>query len=415
MIVSLICPRRSRGESAPPPLPPRRLTRRQPPGRPRRGTAPASKKPLAGLRHATGYRVTFWPLGASRCRRIAAPPPVPDCPRRSCAPVVATRANPARLRSAFRTPPALPRRVLPAAERLRALLDAGALRRLLRRVALGPAPAAALRRPAKGRSPACAAPGATVSPPARGLAARDRYAGQSQRQATGNAPRLRIKSEIRKPAAPEAARSPWPMFARCARLHAGRSGVNAPLRYAFNITAHYPKSGQSLRRLRFVARPLRALRVRVMVCYVLRPCSAKGVSRRCAVVYLARFARGWHTPNLWAALPRLRRARWPASPVVSWQTTVPPAPTFRVFRRKGIFELFRPLCGRLNHQRPVHWRPVNTFIYSGHFSASPTAFDARRPPARCRACGPVRFPAPGRKPTRRNTSGKPPPIRLALG
>ena len=193
MIASPICPRRSRGESAPPPLPPRSLSRRQPPDRPRRGTAPASKKPLAGLRHATGYRVTFWPLGASRRRRIAAPPPVPDCPRRSCAPVVATRANPARLRSAFRTPPALPRRVLTAAERLRALLNAGALCRLLRRVALGTAPAAALRRPAKGRSPACAAPGATVSRSARGLAARDRYAGQSQRQATGNAPRLRIK------------------------------------------------------------------------------------------------------------------------------------------------------------------------------------------------------------------------------
>ena len=72
----------------------------------------------------------------------------------------------------------------------------------------------------------------------------------------GTRPAGGSKSEIRQPAAPEAARSPWPMFARCARLHQGRSGVNAPLCYAFNITAHYPKSGQSLRRLRFVARPL---------------------------------------------------------------------------------------------------------------------------------------------------------------
>jgi hypothetical protein len=32
-----------------------------------------------------------------------------------------------------------------------------------------------------------------------------------------------------------------------------------------------PKVGQSLRRLRLVCLPLRALRVRVMVCYVLRP------------------------------------------------------------------------------------------------------------------------------------------------
>ena len=190
-----------------------------------------------------------------------------------------------------------------------------------------PAPAAARRRPAKGRSPACAAPGATVSRSARGLAARDRYAGQSQRQATGNAPRWRIKK--RDPPARRARGRAIPVAkrARCARLHAGRSGVNAPLRYAFNITAHYPKSGQSLRRLRFVARPLRALRVRVMVCYVLRPCAAKCVSRRCAVVYSALRAR-WHTPNRGAALPRLRRARWPASPVVSWQTAVPPAPTF---------------------------------------------------------------------------------------
>ena len=164
--------------------------------------------------------------------------------------------------------------------------------------------------------------------PARGLAARDRYAGQSQRQATGNAPRWRIKKRD-----PQARRArgraiPVAKSARCARLHAGRSGVNAPLCYAFNITAHYPKSGQSLRRLRFVARPLCALRVRVMVCYVLRPCAANCASRRCAVVYSALRA-WWHTPNLGAALPRLRRARWPAAPVVSWQTAVPPAPTFQ--------------------------------------------------------------------------------------
>ena len=91
-----------------------------------------------------------------------------------------------------------------------------------------------------------------------------------------------------------------------------------------------PKMCQSLRRASLGCPSLRALRVRVMVCYVLRPCAAKGVSRRVAWVWLARCARGWHTPNLWAALPRLRRARWPASPVVSWQTAVPPASTFGI-------------------------------------------------------------------------------------
>jgi len=56
--------------------------------------------------------------------------------------------TPARLRFAFRTPPALPLRVLPAAVRSRGLLYAAALRRLLHCVALGTAPAAARRRPA---------------------------------------------------------------------------------------------------------------------------------------------------------------------------------------------------------------------------------------------------------------------------
>lgn len=105
-------------------------------------------------------------------------------------------------------------------------------------------------------------------------------------------------------------RLPQGWLARCARLHPGRPGVN---RKRLNITAHYPKSGQSLRRLRFVARPLRALRVRVMVCYVLRPQPSNCVIRRCAGFQSA-LRDGWPTLNLWAALPRLWRARWPAAP-----------------------------------------------------------------------------------------------------
>ncbi len=76
---------------------------------------------------------------------------------------------------------------------------------------------------------------------------------------------------------------------RGAHPHAGRSGVNASLRCAFNITASYAKSGQSLRKLRLVARPPRALRVRisaVMSCAPARPTSpigaARGFSQRCA-------------------------------------------------------------------------------------------------------------------------------------
>lgn len=77
-------------------------------------------------------------------------------------------------------------------------------------------------------------------------------------------------------------RLPQPRLARCARLHPGRPGVN---RKRLNITAHYPKPlrlpQQSCSRLG----PLRALRVRVMVCYVLRPRPSNCAIRRCALVY----------------------------------------------------------------------------------------------------------------------------------
>ncbi len=72
--------------------------------------------------------------------------------------------------------------------------------------------------------------------------------------------RCQLRSRLR--------RLPQGWLARGARLHPGRPGVN---RKRFNITAHYPKPlrlpQQSCSRLG----PLRALRVRVMVCYVLRP------------------------------------------------------------------------------------------------------------------------------------------------
>lgn len=96
-------------------------------------------------------------------------------------------------------------------------------------------------------------------------------------------------------------RLPQGWLARGARLHSGRPGVN---RKRLNITAHYPKPlrlpQQSCSRLG----PLRALRVRVMVCYVLRPQPSSGVIRRCAWVQSA-LRDGWPTPNRGAALPRL--------------------------------------------------------------------------------------------------------------
>ncbi len=48
-------------------------------------------------------------------------------------------------------------------------------------------------------------------------------------------------------------------------------GVN---RKRFNIKAHYPKCARRFAGLRLVAHRLRALRVRVMACYVLRPFAA---------------------------------------------------------------------------------------------------------------------------------------------
>ena len=105
-------------------------------------------------------------------------------------------------------------------------------------------------------------------------------------------------------------RLPQPRLARCARLHPGLPGVN---RKRLNITAHYPKPlrlpQQGCSRLG----PLRALRVRVMVCYVLRPSPDNCVIRRCASVYPVLRTRGLRS----TARPRfraLRRARWPAAP-----------------------------------------------------------------------------------------------------
>ena len=96
-------------------------------------------------------------------------------------------------------------------------------------------------------------------------------------------------------------RLPQPRLARGARLHPGRPGVN---RKRLNITAHYPKPlrlpQQSCSRLG----PLRALRVRVMVCYVLRPRPSNCVIRRCAGFQSA-LRVGWPTLNRGAALPRL--------------------------------------------------------------------------------------------------------------
>jgi hypothetical protein len=103
-------------------------------------------------------------------------------------------------------------------------------------------------------------------------------------------------------------------------LHPGRPGVN---RKRFNITAHYPKPlrlpQQSCSRLG----PLRALRVRVMVCYVLRPRPSNCVIRRCAGFQSA-LRVGWLTLNRRAALPRLWRARWPAAPGSQLVGAVPP-------------------------------------------------------------------------------------------
>lgn len=104
-------------------------------------------------------------------------------------------------------------------------------------------------------------------------------------------------------------RLPQPQLARCARLHKGRYGVNAPLRCAFNITASYAKSGQSLRRLRLVSRPLRALRVRVsavMSCAPARTTASFGASRW----FIQRCATGGLRPTVGLRLRACRRARY---------------------------------------------------------------------------------------------------------
>ena len=124
-------------------------------------------------------------------------------------------------------------------------------------------------------------------------------------------------------------RLPQPRLARSARLHKGRSGVNAPLRCAFNITASYAKSGQSFRRLRLVSRPLRALRVRVsavMSCAPTRPTASFGASRG----FIQRCATGGLRPTVGLRLRACRRARYGRRRRQSvCGGTVPPASTFR--------------------------------------------------------------------------------------
>ena len=125
----------------------------------------------------------------------------------------------------------------------------------------------------KGRSPACGLQAATVSgtPPRQRLrhwlclscyrrpASADFWPWRAFVRAAHRL-RRQLRSRLR--------RLPQPRLARCARLHPGLPGVN---RKRLNITAHYPKPlrlpQQNCSRLG----PLRALRVRVMVCYVLRP------------------------------------------------------------------------------------------------------------------------------------------------
>ena len=69
-----------------------------------------------------------------------------------------------------------------------------------------------------------------------------------------------------------------------------------------------PKVGQSLRRLRLVCLPLRALRVRVMVCYVLRPSPANGYfGSRCSFCSFRRYAQGGVDPARPAGLPAAAR------------------------------------------------------------------------------------------------------------
>lgn len=110
-------------------------------------------------------------------------------------------------------------------------------------------------------------------------------------------------------------RLPQTQLVRCAQLYPGRSRVN---RKRFNITAHYPKSASRYAWLRLVADRCAPSRVRVMVCYVLRPCAANFAIRRCAWFQLALRDR-WSTFNRRAALPRLMaRSLWPAAPAVSW-------------------------------------------------------------------------------------------------
>ncbi len=125
-------------------------------------------------------------------------------------------------------------------------------------------------------------------------------------------------------------RLPQPRLARCARLHPGLPGVN---RKRLNITAHYPKPlrlpQQNCSRLG----PLRALRVRVMVCYVLRPRPSQerysalrvgSFSAARIVTYVQPWGRA--SAPAGALAGRLRRA-------VSWWSAVLPRLTFGAIAR----------------------------------------------------------------------------------
>lgn len=97
--------------------------------------------------------------------------------------------------------------------------------------------------------------------------------------------------------------------ARLARLPRCRAGVN---RKRLNIIRALPKAGQSLRRASLGGLPLRALRVRVMVGYVLRPSPDKSYSGAAIAALGYSGAARW---VVWVASApegalRCRRCRW---------------------------------------------------------------------------------------------------------
>jgi hypothetical protein len=94
-----------------------------------------------------------------------------------------------------------------------------------------------------------------------------------------------------------------------------RAGVN---RKRLNITAHYPKPLRLPQQSCSGLVPLRALRVRVMVCYVLRPSPDNCAIWRCTCVYPA------------LRTSSLGSTSRPAAPGSQLVGAVPPAPTFAI-------------------------------------------------------------------------------------